>query len=85
MSRFGDVIKKCSPGTCVAPPIQIKGSFYGFDGNNFAIVHVGDRRSYHLLIFKEVSQMFSEEVGKIHAVYLCDKLLLNNIISIYDK
>ena len=48
MSRFGDVIKKCSPGTCVAPPIQIKGSFYGFDRNNFAIVHVGDSRVYEM-------------------------------------
>ena len=82
---FWDVIKKCSPGTCVARTIQIKGSSYGFNGNNFATVLVGDRRSYHLPIFKEVIQIYSREAELIKAVSICDQLLLNSIISIDDK
>ena len=82
---FWDVIKKCSTGTRAAQPVQIEGAPYGFDGNNFAIVHVGDRRPIRLPTFKETSQMFRKLAEKMQAVAICDELLLNNVVSIDGK
>ena len=82
---FWDVIKKCSTGTCAAQPIQIDGAPYGFEGNNFAIIHVGDRRPIQLPTFKETSQMFRKVAEKMQAIAICDELLLNNIESIDGK
>lgn len=83
--QIWDVIKKCTPGTCVAQVMQIEGATYGFDGNNFAIAHIGDRRPIKLPTFQETSQMFRKVAEKMQAIAICDELLLNNIVSIDGK
>lgn len=83
--QLWDVIKKCTPGTCVDKVMQMDGSAYGFDGNNFAIAHIGDRRPIKLPTFQETAQMFRKVAEKMQAISICDELLLKNVTSIDGK
>ena len=80
-----NVIKKCTTGTCVPQALQIDGTLYGFEGNNFAIAYIGDRRPIKLPTFQETSQMFRKVAEKMQAIAICDELLLNNVTSIGGK
>ena len=83
--QLWDVIKKCTPGTCVNKVMQMDGSAYGFDGSNFSIAHIGDRRPIKLPTFQETAPMFRKVAEKMQAISICDELLLKNVTSIDGK
>lgn len=80
-----DVIKKCTPGTCVNTALTLEGSLYGFSGHNFAIAWVSDRRHIQFPALKEVKGVFRKLAEKMQAVSKCDELMAEYIISIDGK
>ncbi len=79
------IIKTSTPGTCINKVLQIDGAAYGFEGKNFAVAYIGDRRPIKLPTFQETAPMFRKVAEKMQAIAICDKLLLDNVIRIDGK
>ena len=80
-----NVIKKCTPGTCVNQVMQLDGGVYGFKGYNFAVAYIGDRRPIKLPTFQETKAMFKKVAEKMQAIAICDELFKKNVVSIEGK
>ena len=78
-------IKTCRAGTIATKSIKVDGKTYGFDGNNFVVAYVGDRRPIQLPTFEQTAQTFKTVAEKMQAIAICDELLLNNVVSIDGK
>ena len=79
-----EAVKKSGGSTCCDKVIPIKGEKFGFNGFDFAIARVGDRRPIQLPKFEDTSQFFRKVAEKIQAVAIVDKLMEQQVKTIGD-